>query len=568
MFLYTYDELKRITQTAQGKKLVDEARKAYETQFRGKPIIVNDYRAFKLIYQTGNRDDYQKNYYERRKRFSFLQLLAVADDSYLDELEDILAAIVEEYTWVLPAHNLQKDTNTFDYTVIDLFSSETGYYLAETAYIFQDKLSPDIKNRIKAEIKRKIIDNFESRKQLWEGLYNNWAAVCAGSVGIAYLYAFPERFEGVKPRLFQCFENFLSSLTEEGVCLEGVGYWVYGFGFLLQFFDLYEQLKGNLPDFMKTEKIRRSLQYAVNACLGGKCYLPFADGGHKESYLHPAVAYAAKRLYGDKFSLPNYYEIDEEFVYNIPQNTGKASALRTLYGVDRYGLKEKTEQKEQTVYYQESQIFICKKKNYSLAVKCGTNAEHHNHNDVASFQIVVDGKGTIVDPGPAKYTWQYFKDNAYRYSEETFAAGSMGHSVPIVNGKYQLLGVEEGFQILEVTGDLFKFDFAAAYEGVESLIAFYQALENGVRVRYDCKGVEESVTFRFLSFNKPKQTDKGLNVGVTVRCLSGIEPIVKEIRYKGHVNILAAKDEEVIYAIDFPVVRKGNLQAEFEFLLD
>ena len=144
----------------------------------------------------------------------------------------------------------------------------------------------------------------------------------------------------------------------------------------------------------------------------------------------------------------------------------------------------------------------------------------------------------------------------------------MGHSVPIVNGKYQRLGVEQGFKILQVSDDLFKFDFAAAYDGVERLTVAYRMQENGVRVHYDCAGVEESITFRFLSFTKPKITEKGLDTGITVRCLSGIQPIIKEISYKGHVNILSASDKETIYAIDFPVVGKKNLQAEFEFTLD
>ena len=160
MFLYNYENLKRITQTENGKKLISEVENVYNSLFKDKPIPVTNYSYQKLIYKTGNRDLFQRIYYDRRKRFSCLQLLALANDDYLEELENILAVILEEYTWVLPAHCVQKD-ETFDYTIIDLFSAETGYYLAETLHVFNDKLSLDIQYKIKTELKKRIIDNYE-----------------------------------------------------------------------------------------------------------------------------------------------------------------------------------------------------------------------------------------------------------------------------------------------------------------------------------------------------------------------------------------------------------------------
>ena len=104
MFLYTYEKLKAITQTENGKKVIEGVKSAYEKLYKDVPILTNSYSYFKLIYKNGNRDLYQKLYYDRRKRLSYLQLLALADDSYLEELEDIINVILEEYTWVLPAH--------------------------------------------------------------------------------------------------------------------------------------------------------------------------------------------------------------------------------------------------------------------------------------------------------------------------------------------------------------------------------------------------------------------------------------------------------------------------------
>ena len=109
MLLYNYENLKKAIETENGKKLVAEVEKVYNELFKDKEIPTTNYAYQKLIYQTGNRDLYQYIYYLRRKRFSTLQILALADDKYLEELENIMAVIIEEYTWVLPAHCVIKD---------------------------------------------------------------------------------------------------------------------------------------------------------------------------------------------------------------------------------------------------------------------------------------------------------------------------------------------------------------------------------------------------------------------------------------------------------------------------
>ena len=564
MYEYNYENLKRITQTENGKKLIDEVEKAYSLLYKNKPITVTNYSLQKQIYTTGNRELWQDIYFERRKRLCYLQLLAIANDEYLEDLENVLAVILEEYTWVLPAHNILKD-KTFDYTIIDLFSAETGFYLSETLFVFGDKLSPDIRVRIKTELKNRIIDNYENREQLWYGIRNNWAAVCAGGVGLTYMYAFPERFEMVKDRLFSTMECYLSGTREDGVTPEGVGYWVYGFGFFICFFDIYNQLYGDYPEILTRNKITNTLKYIEDAHMGGTCYLPFSDGGYMKTYVHTSISYAAKRLFGDRYTLPEY-KIDLDFVMQ-PETVGKSRWIRVLYGVDKFGLGVKKEQEIKTIYYDESQVFIRKNGNYTFAAKCGHNLEMHNHNDVGSFQIVVDGKSMIVDAGPAEYTWQYFNDGDYRYSEKVFGAGSMGHSVPIVNDGYQTEGLRFSGKVLEQTDFNFKIDIAKAYEGIDQLIVDYQMKDNGVKVEYDCTGIEDNITFRFLSFNQPKIYDDGsVDVGVKLKSCSGLKPNITKINFNGHISVAKSVGSVEIYAIDFKISNKKDVKEQFEFI--
>ena len=560
MLTYSYENLKKAIDTEVGKKFVEYTKNIYDEYFKDKPITSLKYSHFLLVYKNGNRDLYETSANMQRRRLAVMQILALSDDGYIDELEDSINAILEEYTWVLPAHNLQKD-NSFDYSVIDLYSAETAFYLSEIAFVFGDKLSLDIRNRIRYEIKRRVIDNYESRKHLWDNIINNWAAVCAGSVGMAYIYAFPERFDMVKHRIFNSLECYLKGMNSEGTTPEGVNYWVYGFGYFARFFDLYYQYTEEFPEILQSEKVVNTLKYIDNACLGGKCYLPFADGGAKETFIYPGVAYACKNLFGDNYVLPEYV-LDQEYVYKILMKNNKASVLRIIYGMAKYGMGDKKEVKQGTFYYGQSQIFIHKNQGYSFTAKCGHNLEMHNHNDVGSFQIVVDGKGVIVDSGPGKYTWEYFNDDNYRYSEKAFAAGSMGHSVPIVNGKYQNTGVKYCGKVLEQTDKNFKLDLAKAYDGgVENLTVDYQMLTNGVKVVYDCKGIESSITFRFLSFNEPRlNSDGSVDVGIIVKSLSKLNVKIGSVKTGEH-------DAQTVYTLDYTVEDCKDLIQEFTFTL-
>lgn len=283
MFSYAYENLKRITQTETGKKIVAFYRAEYEKKYLGTLPPQLRYSDYKLIYINGDRSKYQTVYYEKVNRLLMLQVLAISDDKYLSELEDLLACICDEFTWVVLAHNLQKD-NTFDYTIIDLFAAERALALSETVYVFGDKLTVDIRNRIKSSLKSKIIDNYESRRFLWDNCYHNWAAVCSCGVGLTYLYQFPERFPAVKDRIFNSMNNYLKGVNEDGLITEGIGYLDYGFGMFCVFHDVYVQLTGEIPETLKNPKIDKILEFEANADLGGGLFLPFADGGFKWHY--------------------------------------------------------------------------------------------------------------------------------------------------------------------------------------------------------------------------------------------------------------------------------------------
>jgi len=69
----------------------------------------------------------------------------------------------------------------------------------------------------------------------------------------------------------------------------------------------------------------------------------------------------------------------------------------------------------------------------AVALKGGHNAEHHNHNDVGSFVVVLGDKPLLLDPGAEVYTSRTFSGRRY----ESNVLNSFGHPVPVVAGKLQ-----------------------------------------------------------------------------------------------------------------------------------
>ena len=553
MFAYNYEDLRRIAQSESGKRLMQALKNEYERDYQDKPIYALDYSKFKRFYIDGNRISFQKEYFSRRRRLVLLQALALMDDCYLEPLENILSAICDEFIWIIPAHAFE-DGVVAKYHYIDLFSAETAFYLSETSYVFGDKLSKDIRNKIKLSVKMKIVDIFESGTYFFETIHNNWAAVCSCGVGLAYLYLFPERFAGVKDRIFDCMEHYLLGIGEEGYCEEGIAYWEYGFGFFSIFFDVYTQLMGERPDILSSTTVLNALKYPANAYMSDGVYLPFADGGRTTFTAAPEIIYAVKNLFGDSFDL---IPIKHEEIY------GRALMFRSLYGIDKFGDFQEKATTEGTVYYKHHEVFLRREQKYTFTAKCGMNDEMHNHNDVGVFQIVRKGKRLIVDIGAGEYTKGYFSDLEERYGDKVFVCGSKSHSVPLFNGQSQKYGASYRGKVLSQSEKEFEMDIAGAYEeNAQGMIVKYTMEQDGVVVRYR-NLTNKPVCYRFVSEYEPKITSEGVVVeDMKIRSKNGLKATLSEKEYRTHG--ISDKPVTKVYLIDYEIVAT-NEEIEFFF---
>ena len=263
MYLYSYENLLKASKTERGREYCNKLEKYYRENYENNPIKALSFSKFKLFHVSGDRTEYQNEYFDRRKRLNVLQVLSIYNDKYIEPLEDVISAICDEITWCIPAHCLNRETgNTYKYYEIDLCASETAMYLAEIDYVLKDKLCPEIRNRIKYSLKKKIVDVYENTVFGFDTMKNNWASVCSCGVGITYLYSFPERFNIVKDRIFSGMERYIKNLDKDGYCSEGYAYWIYGFGFFSLFYDVYTQLTGERPAILDSEVVKNTVRYA------------------------------------------------------------------------------------------------------------------------------------------------------------------------------------------------------------------------------------------------------------------------------------------------------------------
>ena len=68
-----------------------------------------------------------------------------------------------------------------------------------------------------------------------------------------------------------------------------------------------------------------------------------------------------------------------------------------------------------------------------MATKGGHNNESHNHNDIGTFTLYVDGIPMFVDAGVGTYTKHTFSKDRYTI----WSMRSDWHNLPVINGIYQ-----------------------------------------------------------------------------------------------------------------------------------
>lgn len=405
-------------------------------------IPATRYTHYRLFIRTGDRQNYEGPYFDKRAKLAAAALrLFLGQAELKDIVQDYIWNICEETNWVAPAHENH---------LIDLFSAETGQFLGETLELLGDTLDQEVRNRVHQEVERRILDPYIRFHHLswWYKGFNNWNGVCNGAVAATFMMLEPEQ-----GRVARAIELALASLDvflhlafeEDGSSTEGPGYWGYGLQNLIVLSEMLRARSHGRIDLLQGEHMRRVAGYPPKMVLSGSTFASFSDSHEHTTYDPCCVVRLAERT-GETalLDLTTYPPHGEQswrtglMLRNMlwwdgmqRQPAAVADAYLPSAGVAR--LTGRTAQGAAVV----------------VAIKAGHNAENHNQNDVGSFIVHVDGETLLCDPGAGLYNRQYF--SAERY--ENVFANSYGHSVPRIGEHLQEAGREYAGRVLGVESE-------------------------------------------------------------------------------------------------------------------
>lgn len=431
--------------TKEGRETVKRA----EALLKEPVPVLGDYGEF---LRNGNRTRYEKPYFARMTN---LQKLVFAEcfenrGRFLGKIVEYLTAFCDERSWSSPAWD--RELTNWNGTLLhgDLCSTERAFLLATTVAVLESILDPALVTRIKAECKRRIFDNYLDKNagrmtctscsgNWWIHARENWNAVCNANVIRAALTIVESREE--RAAFAESGERtakyYLESLGADGYCSEGMGYWTYGFGHHLSLgLALRDATDGKL-DIFAHPRNRASVEYAYGYQIAQGVCPHFADGSGRPRASTLALARQICPDLADSRALAA--PIVENFMY---------TSLRG-FGREPKPIEPTRDVLPIRSWFPSAQVLICRerKPSFGFAIKGGNNRELHNHNDVGSYVVVLDGKVFSGDVGGEVYTKRTF--SADRYVAKVL--NSYGHPVPRVANALQPFGREYAAKVLSKT---------------------------------------------------------------------------------------------------------------------
>ncbi|MDP4505493.1 heparinase II/III domain-containing protein [Nonomuraea turcica] len=436
-------------------------------------------------FRDGNRTRYESQVFERQDRLTRAVLMAASGEAggeqkWLDEAADGIVQLCEQSSWCWPAH---EDTCRPRGTVLpdvatpclDLGAADVAAQLAWADQALGDRLAeryPGLRERVRAEVRVRVLDPFVQRRDWhWLGLdgdVHNWCPWICGNVLVAALRLAEPGWERACQVAWAVagLDRYLTALPADGSVDEGYEYWWNGACRALEALDLLEHATSGRLDAADVPVVRETVRFPHRMHLGGPWYLNLADARARPPADRPwQVLHRWARRLGE---VDARRHAESQRTPGIRASAELGRALCELAD-DAWQHAERGEPPLVAgVWLPGTQVGLARTaggtaRGLALAVKGGHNGEHHNHNDVGSVVVAVDGVPVLVDAGRPTYTAQTFGPDRYAI----WTMQSTWHNVPEVRGAAQ--GQGHGFrardvQVVDEPGRFeVRLDLAAAY---------------------------------------------------------------------------------------------------------
>ena len=425
--------------------------------------------------ENGNRTNWQRVSGQRRGRIDDLTLGECLENQgrFLPALRETIAALCDEPTWVMPAHD-SKLTNFKGETIdIDLASSAMAWNLATCDWLLGDRLGAETRKLIRDNVMRRVLDPYramasdERPMNWWMKTTNNWNAVCLAGVTGAALTMLPD----ANDRAFyvvaaeELSKSFLRGFTPDGYCSEGIGYWNYGYGHYILLSEAISQANDGGVELQLRPEALAPATFGSRTVIMNNIFPAFADchlGSRPNSrymaFLERKLGLASHPDLRKEIASTSGY-LFEVCLMSFP-NSAEA-APNPDHDAEGVGARS---------WFNDAGILLCRpaggmtQTRLGVALKGGHNGEHHNHNDVGSYVAVVGKVAVLVDPGSETYTARTFSSRRY----ESKLLNSYGHPVPVVAGKLQKSGGAAKGEVLATDftdqRDSYRINLASCYD--------------------------------------------------------------------------------------------------------
>jgi hypothetical protein len=405
--------------------------------------------------------------------------------AYIAAIEKALQEIIFQKTWVNPRNYNEKNYNA----LVELSTASYAHNIAQVVYLVGSKLKPETRKQAIAALYQRAFNPLlktietQNKDHNWITGTSNVNAVCLSGVTCAALTVIPDKteratFVAIAERYIK---NFVAGFLDDGYCTEGLDYFNYGFGrYITLRENLLQATEGKLDLFKDNPKIIKIAWFLPNMEIINGVYPAIADCRQYSKPSGAILHYVSKNLgMGLKtYELMSFEGNTSDLMADV-MNVFPNSSLKTGSSAQSEG------EIKPRAYFDVAGILTVRPTRLhphaiSATLKGGNNNEHHNHNDLGSFTLVVGDEILVGDPGSIPYTAETFSAQRYEYK----SLGSYGHPVPLVSGQQQRPGAGARAKVLKADfsdkKDVFTLDLASAYAvpGLQTLIREFSYSRN------------------------------------------------------------------------------------------
>lgn len=385
----------------------------------------------------------------RHRQTAFLLAEAIYDaGEFLGVIQADFQRLAQLRTWINPHEDLRKKNFRREVAEADLCVVHFAENLALTSFVLGGRLPESFHAAVRAELDARVFrplrERIEQGRDLtwWLRIKHNWLSVCLSGIAHAAVATMPDATDRAWWLAFAqgAVSEFRESFTADGCCTEGVGYWSYGF---MHFIILAEVLRfgtGGVVDLLDEPKWKRVALFPERAEIEPGVYPSFADSGLAGRPLTWVTLWLDNRTGAN----PSHAApAKEDATASLGLHVAAESMLWMFRTRDPLQPVRPASTRALRDWFEASTLLVCRpgpstRRRFCATIIGGNNGVNHNHNDLGTYTVILDGRTVLLDPGPEAYTFRTFSERRY----DSQLLNSYGHPVPRVGGALQHYGAD------------------------------------------------------------------------------------------------------------------------------